>query len=89
MDDYDDVDFWGGESPSARQARPPSKHRNHGADGRDMAVDEESEDGENSGDEIMVEGNEEEVEEEGDDDDDDDDNEEPGGPMEMELIGHR
>lgn len=84
MDDYDEVDFWGGESPSARQMSP-SLSRAAGTDGNEMAVDvddhekgeEESDDGEDSEDEVMIEGM------------DEDDEDEPGGPMSMDLIGHR
>ena len=91
MDDYDEVDFWGGESPSARQTSP-SLPRTAGTDGNEMAIDadvdvddhekgeegdEESDDGEDSEDEVMIEGM------------DEDDDDEPGGPMSMDLIGHR
>ena len=77
MEEYDEVDFWGGESPPARKTSPS---RGHGLnEEHEMAIDEESEDGDDSEDDIMRE----------DEDEDDDDEEGEGGPMELELIGHR
>ena len=78
MDEYEEVDFWGGESPSARQTSPQLLRAN-GAEGCEMALDDESEDEEDSEDEVMFEDEEDEEEEE----------EEGDGPMELELIGHR
>ena len=74
MDGYDEVDFWGGESPgTARHTSPPLARAN----GDGMVVEVESEeDGEDSDDEVMNDG---EAEEE----------EEGGEAMEMELFGHR
>lgn len=85
MDDYDEVDFWGGESPSARQTTSPSLSRAIGPNGHEMAVDdddEDSEDGEDSEDEIMFGG-------QGRSEEDEEDEEEDDGPMSLELIGHR
>ncbi len=94
MEEYDEVDFWGGESPSSvtqnNASSPPPLllgRREMGATcscGEQLEIpviegDEGSdEDGEDSEEELV-----------GIDAEDEDDEEESGGPIEFELIGHR
>ena len=80
MEEYDEVDFWGGESPSARKTSPLLSRGRGASEDHEMVVDEEGEDADDSEDDFVRESEDEE---------EDDDDEEEDGAMELDLIGHR